>query len=84
MKMVDQLYGEALEESYAFQNPGSVNHLSEALELEGGDLSLMRGLHGYESRRNEVSLKLCVCDHREANAMSGFHTHTLRQFLRYH
>ena len=51
MKMVDQLYGEALDESYAFQNPGSVNHLSEALELEGGDLSLMRGLHGYESRR---------------------------------
>ena len=72
MKMVDQLYGEALDESYAFQNPGSVNHLSEALELENGDLSLMRGLHGYESRRNEVSCKLCVCDCRDASKVCGF------------
>ena len=56
VKMVDQLYGEALEESYAFQNPGSVNHLSEALELEGGDLSLMRGLHGYGSQCGTLSL----------------------------
>ena len=69
--MVDQLYGEALDESYAFQNPGSVNHLSEALELEGGDLSLMRGLHGYGSRHLNYA-----CDSREANEMSGFHTQT--------
>ena len=55
VKMVDQLYGEALEESYAFQNPGSINHLSEALEVEGGDLSLMRVLHGYESRCGKMS-----------------------------
>ena len=67
MKMVDQLYGEALDESYAFLNPGSVNHLSEALDLENGDLSLMRGLSGYESRRNKVSFipYILCCDYSE-------------------
>ena len=46
IKMEDQVYQEALEESPAFQNPGNTNLLSDMFDLNTGSLSFMRGLHG--------------------------------------